>query len=77
MLMRLCGVALVLFVSAIVAALFGFGVIRDEPSPAAQVCAAFLLFTSVAAFGWAWVNRSQNVVGRVPRRSGGSNRPLA
>jgi hypothetical protein len=74
-LLQMCGAGVVFLVIAVVAALFGFGVVSDDDPLAAKLCAGFFLFASIAAFGWAWVNRSRNVVGRVPTRSAGARRP--
>ena len=56
------GVGLVFLVIAVVAALFGFGVLSDDNPLVAKVGAVFFLFAAVAAFGWAWMNRSRTVV---------------
>jgi uncharacterized membrane protein YtjA (UPF0391 family) len=69
--LQMYGVGVAFLVMAIVAALFGFGVVSDDSPLAAKVCAVFFLLASVAAFGWAWMNRSRNVVGRVRPRSAG------
>ena len=71
--LQMYGVGTALLVIAVVAALFGFGVVSDDDPLAAKVCAVFFLLASVAVFGWAWMNRSRNVVGRVPPRSAGAS----
>jgi uncharacterized membrane protein YtjA (UPF0391 family) len=75
--LQMYGVGVVFLVIAIGAALFGFGVISDDDPLAAKVCAVFFLLASVAAFGWAWMNRSRDVVGRVPPRSAKASRSPA
>ena len=75
--LQMYGVGLAFLVMAIIAALFGFGVVSEDDSLAAKVCAVFFLLASVAAFGWAWMNRSRNVVGRVPPRAAGASRSPA
>ena len=77
MLLQMYGVGLAFLVTAVVAALFGFGVVSDDDPLAAKVCAGFFLFAAVAAFGWAWLNRSRNVVGRVPPRTAAASRSPA
>jgi hypothetical protein len=67
-LLQMYGVGGVFLVIATGAALFGFGVVSDDDPLAAKVCAVFFLLASAAAFGWAWMNRSRDVGGRVPRR---------
>lgn len=69
--LQMYGVGLAFLVIAVVAGLFGFGVVSDDEPIAARVCAVFFLLAAGAAFGWAWLNRSRNVVGRVPRRPAG------
>jgi uncharacterized membrane protein YtjA (UPF0391 family) len=64
------GAGLVFLVIAVVAALFGFGVVSDDDPLLAKACAAFFLLAALAAFGWAWLNRSRpdgRPVGRGPR----------
>jgi uncharacterized membrane protein YtjA (UPF0391 family) len=75
--LQMYGVGVAFLVMAIVAALFGFGVVSDDDPLAAKVCAVFFLLASVAAFGWAWMNRSRNVGGRVRPRSAGASRSPA
>lgn len=65
--LQMYGVGMAFLGIALVAAMFGFGVVSDDDPLAARVCAAFFLLASMAAFGWAWMNRSPKVVGRVPR----------
>lgn len=65
---QMYGVGLAFLVIAVVAALFGFGVLSDDEPLAAKVGAGFFLFAAVAAFGWAWLNRSGTVVEPAPRR---------
>jgi uncharacterized membrane protein YtjA (UPF0391 family) len=69
------GAGLVFLVIAVAAALFGFGVVSDDDPLLAKACAVFFLLAAVAAFGWAWLNRSRNVDSRVPPRSAGVSRP--
>ena len=66
--LQMYGAGLAFLVIAVVAALFGFGVVSDDDPLAAKVCAGFFLFAAVAAFGWAWLNRSQTGTRPAPRR---------
>jgi hypothetical protein len=75
MLLQMYGVGVVFLVIAI--ALFGFGFVSDGEPLMAKVCAVFFLLAAVAAFGWARMNRSGNVVSRVPPRSAGASRSPA
>ena len=75
MLLRKYGAGVVFLAIALVAALFGFGVVSDDDPLAAKLCAAFFFLVAVAAFGWAWLNRARPVVGRAPSRSVGAGRP--
>jgi uncharacterized membrane protein YtjA (UPF0391 family) len=68
-LLRTFGAGTVFLVIALVAALFGFGVVSDDDPLAAKLCAGFFLLAAVAAFGWGWMNRSRQVVSRVPLRA--------
>lgn len=76
MMLQMYGAGLVFLVIAVVAALFGFGVVSDDSPLVAKACAGFFLFAAVAAFGWAWLNRSRGG-GRVPPRSAGASRSPA
>ena len=62
MLLQLCGVGAVFLAIAIVAALFGFGVVSDDNPLGAKLCTVFFLISAVATFGWAWMNRSRQFV---------------
>ena len=62
------GAGFVFLTLAIIAALFGFGVVSDDDPLAAKLCAGFFLLTAIAAFGWAWLNRSRKGTGPAPRR---------
>lgn len=66
--LQMYGVGLVFLVIAVVAALLGFGVVSDDDPLVAKVCAVFFLFAAAAAFGWAWLNRSQAGTSPAPRR---------
>jgi hypothetical protein len=75
-LLQMYGAGMVFLVIAVGAALFGFGVVSDDSPLAAKLGAGFFLLAAGAAFGWAWMNRSRNVVGPAPR-SAGANRSSA
>lgn len=61
MVLQMFGVGTVFLVIAIVAALFGFGVVSDDDPLVAKLGAGFFLLAALAAFGWGWMNRSRNV----------------
>ena len=69
------GAGIVVLVIAIVAALFGFGIVSEDDPLAAKLCAVFFLLAAAAAFGWGWMNRSRKVVGPAPRSAGASRSP--
>lgn len=44
---------------AMIVGLFGFGIVSDEAPLAAKLWSVFFLLLAMAAFGWAWMNRSR------------------
>lgn len=59
--LRMCWAGMVFLAIAVVAALFGFGVVSATAPLAAKVFSGFFLLAAVAAFGWVWMNRSRQV----------------
>jgi hypothetical protein len=60
-LFQMFGAGVVFLVIAVVAGLIGFGVVSDDDSLMAKLCAGFFLCAAAAAFGWAWLNRTPKV----------------
>lgn len=58
---RAFGVGVVFIAIAVVAALFGFGIISEAAPLSAKMFAAFFLLSAAAAFGWVWMNRPRLV----------------
>jgi hypothetical protein len=73
-LLQMVVAGVVFVVTAVAAALCGFGVVSDDNPLAAKLCAGFFAVAAAAAFGWAWMNRSRTVVGHEPLRSGRARR---
>jgi hypothetical protein len=74
---RTFGAGTVFLIVAIVAALFGFGVVSDDDPLVAKLCAVFFLLAAIAAFGWGWMNRAQKVDSPGSTRSARASRPHA
>jgi uncharacterized membrane protein YtjA (UPF0391 family) len=55
---RMFGAALVFLIIAIVAALFGFGVVSDDAPLVTKMIAGFFLLLAGAAFWWARLARA-------------------
>lgn len=72
MVFQMYGVGVVFLGVAVVAALFGFGAVSDDAPLMGRMCAVFFLLAAVAAFGWAWMNRSRAGTGPVARRNSGT-----
>jgi uncharacterized membrane protein YtjA (UPF0391 family) len=53
------GLGVAFLVVALIAALFGFGVVSDESSVPATMFFVVFLVLAVASFGWGWLARSR------------------
>ena len=73
MVFRTFGAGAAFLTVAVVAALFGFGVVSDDAPLAAKLCAGFFLLAAVAAFGWGWMNRPRPVARRAVAGAGGAH----
>jgi uncharacterized membrane protein YtjA (UPF0391 family) len=60
-------VSLVSLGIAVVAGLFGFGVVSDEAPLAAKLCSAFFLLLALASLWWALIGRGARSARPVPR----------
>jgi len=76
-LFQMYGAGVVFLLIAVVAALFGFGVVSDDDPLMAKMCAVFFLLAAFAAFGWAWMNRSRTDARSTGRRPSDARRPPA
>jgi uncharacterized membrane protein YtjA (UPF0391 family) len=57
--LRMVGLGVVFLVTALVAALFGFGVVSDESWLAGKVFSVFFLVLSGLSFVWGWLARGR------------------
>jgi hypothetical protein len=58
--LRMFWAGIVFLAIAVVAALFGLGVVSDD-SLAGKLFSVFFLLAAAASFGWVWLNRSRQV----------------
>jgi uncharacterized membrane protein YtjA (UPF0391 family) len=67
--------SLVSLAIAVVAGLFGFGVVSDEAPLAAKLCSGFFLLLALASLWWALIGRGARSAQPAPPRFTARDRP--